>query len=117
MTTNTEKITKGAIKAFVKDKLSNSEKWATAALLRIYDYQTNEEQRVGQTKDYNGVGFSGADGEILSSFAKQLLTKGFLSPKQKTLVMRKMPKYWNQIIGISNDEALKLQVAKSLITK
>ena len=110
-----EKITKGDIKTFVKNQLGKSEKWATTALLRIYDYQTNEEQRAGYTKFYNGVGFSGADGEILSSFAQQLLTKGYLSPKQKTLVMRKMPKYWNQIISISNEELLKLQVAKSLM--
>ena len=111
-----EKITKATTKDFVKRQLSVSEKWATTALLRIYDYQTNEEQRVGYTKFYNGVGFTGADSEILSSFAEQLLRKGFLSPKQTALVMKKMPKYWNQIISISDIEKLKLQVAKSLIS-
>jgi len=110
------KVTKGAIKDFVKMKLGTSDVWAKSALLKIFDNQTNEEQRVGYTKFYNGIGFSGCDGEILSSFAQQLLKKGYLSPKQTLLVKRKMPKYWNQIISISNTEILVAQVAKSLIS-
>ena len=115
--TSTPKVTKGAIKAFVKSKLGTSDNWAKTALLRIYDYQTNEEQRDGYTKVYNGVGFTGCDGEILSSFAQQLLTKGYLSPKQTILVKRKMPKYWSQIVGLSNEQALIAQVTKDLMSK
>lgn len=115
--TSTPKVTKGAIKAFVKSKLGTSDNWAKTALLRIYDYQTNEEQQVGYTKVYNGVGFTGCDGEILSSFAQQLQTKGYLSPKQTILVKRKMPKYWSQIIGLSNEQVLIAQVTKDLMSK
>ena len=112
----TTTINNKAIKTFVKQKLTVNEKWATTALLRIFDCQTKEEQQIEATNVYNGIGFTGCDAKILSSFAKQLLYKGYLSPKQKALVMKKMPKYWNQIISISDIEKLKQQVAESLIS-
>jgi hypothetical protein len=52
------------------------------------------------------VGFTGADGEFLTSLAKQLQKKGYLSPKQMTFVFKKMPKYWKQILNISDEEKL-----------
>ena len=113
---STEKITKGEIKTFVKEKLSSSQNWALNALLKIFDYQTAEEQDWETTNVYNGVGFTGVDAEILSSMAKQYRKRGFLSEKQMAIVYRKMPKYWNQIVQISDQEKLKLQIAKSLIS-
>lgn len=110
------KITKQATRTFVKEKLATNKVWATTALLKIFDFQTKEEQKAEYTKDANGVGFSGVDGEILSSFAKQYASRGFLSPKQMDILYKKMPKYWNQIIKISDEEKLKNQVAKSLIS-
>ena len=67
------------------------------------------------TRDRNNVGFTDIDGEILSSFAKQLLSRGYLSPKQMAIVYKKMPKYWSQIVRVSNTEKLHNQVAKSLM--
>jgi len=112
----TAKLTKSATRTYVKTKLSTSEVWAKAALLKIFDFQTKDEQRYETTSEYNGVGFTGVDGEILTSFAKQLLLKGWLSPKQMTIVKKKMPKYWMQIIKLSDEEVLKAQVIKSLMT-
>ena len=100
------KITKKQIQEFVKNKLSNDPRWAKHALLKIFEFQTAEEQESEHTYFHNGVGFTGADGEILSSFAKQLQRKGYLSPKQMDLLYKKMPKYWKQIVSISDEEKL-----------
>ena len=108
-----KKITKGAIAEFVREQLSTKEQWAKAALLKIYALQTAEEQAVGDTCIYNGVGFTGVDGYILSSLAQQFKTKGWLSPKQMTIVMKKMKKYTRQIIMISDQDKLISMIQKT----
>ena len=100
------KITQEQKKNFLKNKLGNDPRWAKHALLKIFEFQTAEEQDSEHTYFHNGVGFTGADGEILTSFAKQLQRKGFLSPKQMALVFKKMPKYWKQVLTISDEEKL-----------
>lgn len=100
------KITQLQKKEFLKKKLSSDPRWVKNALLRIYAFQTSEEQNSEQTYFHNGVGFTGADGEILSSFAKQLQRKGFLSPRQMRILYKKMPKYWKQILSISDEDKL-----------
>lgn len=108
------KITKGKTIEFVKNQLSTSEKWVLRALVKIYEFQTEDEKEHETTHDYNGVGFTGVDGEILTSFAKQYLRKNYLSQKQMAIVFKKMPKYWRQIMSISDENQLKELVAKSL---
>ena len=100
------KITKYQIKEYVRTKLGTDPHWAKNALLKIFEFQTADEQEWETTHDHNGVGFTGIDGEILSSFAKQLQKKNWLSPKQMDILLKKMPKYWKQIISISDEEKL-----------
>lgn len=109
----TVKITKKAQQEFVKTKLGTSKVWAQNALLKIYDFQTQEEQQSEHTKFINGIGFTGVDGEILSSFAKQLQVRKTLSDKQMNLLFKKMPKYWKQIIAISDENQLNSLIAKT----
>jgi hypothetical protein len=99
-------VSKTQIKEFVKTKLSTDPKWAQHALLKIFEFQTLEEQRSKDTIMNNGVGFTGTDGRILSSLASQLLKKRYLSDKQMAIVFKKMPKYWIQVIKISDKEKL-----------
>jgi hypothetical protein len=87
--------------AFLREKCASDARWALRALLRIYEDQTAEEQAVGHTRVHNGVGFSGVDGEILSSFAEQFQRKGRLSPKQMAIVFKKMPRYAKQLEAAS----------------
>lgn len=101
-----DKIKKSLIKEFVQKKLSADPVWVKRALLRIYDLQTRDEQHMQGTIYNNGVGFSGTDGRILTSLAKQLIKTGYLSNKQMELLMKKMPKYWKQIVEISDKEKL-----------
>jgi hypothetical protein len=101
-----DKITKIQVKSFIKGKLAKDPKWIQNALLKIFEKQTDDEKLIEATTDHNGVGFTGVDAEILSSFAKQLKTKGYLSNKQMQLLSKKMPKYWNQIYKISDKQKL-----------
>lgn len=101
------KLTKQNITAYVRQQLSTNPVWAVKALVRIFqENQTQEEQVIEATKEDNGIGFTGTDGEILSSFAKQQLARGTLSPKQMVIVFKKMPKYHRQVIAMSNPEQL-----------
>jgi len=105
-------ITKTQIRDYVRTKLGTDPRWAKAALLKIFEFQTAEEQSAERTHEHNGIGFTGVDGEILSSFAKQFRAKGYLSPKQMNLLFKKMPKYWKQIVSISDEEKIISQISK-----
>lgn len=83
--------------ALLKEKLSSNPNWATAGCQRIYEYQTADEQNTDTTRELNGVGFSGCDAEILSSFAKQLNAGRTMSQPQMDILFRKMPKYAKQL--------------------
>ena len=106
-------VKKELIKKFLKHRLGTSKKWSQHALLKIYEYQTREEQEIQRTHDHNGVGFTGVDGEILSSFAEQLKRRGDLSEKQMAIVYKKMPKYWHQVMMISDIPMLENLVLSS----
>ena len=88
---------KEATKTYLKNQLATNPAWAIKALVKLYTYQTACEQAVGHTEENNGVGFSGVDSEILSSFAVQINKGRTLSPKQMTIVYRKLPRYWKQV--------------------
>lgn len=87
-------------KEFIKEKLATNALWAIRGMLRIYQYQTEQEKSSEQTIEDNGIGFSGCHGTIFSSFSEQYLKKGFLSDKQVAIVMKGMPKYAGQLIKI-----------------
>jgi hypothetical protein len=73
------------------------------ALLWIYKYQTPGEKESYTTDNLNGVGFSGPDAFILTSFAKQVVEKQFLSEKQMAILRRKIGKYAGQMARISTE--------------
>ena len=70
------------------------------SLMLIYARQTADEQRIQATTDYNTVGFTGCDGEILSSFAEGYQKFGKLSEKQMAIARPKMKKYWRQLLEV-----------------
>ena len=71
-----QKVTKKQQQEFLKEKLSTSKVWALNALVKIYENQTEDEQNSEHTIEANGIGFSGLDGNILSSFATQYKKRG-----------------------------------------
>jgi hypothetical protein len=93
--------TKAARVAHFRKMLGTVQKWACRGLLAIYKYQTAAEKAVQETRELNGVGFSGCDAEILSSFAEQYSRRGWLSEKQLAILHRKMPKYAKQLLKVA----------------
>ena len=83
-----------------KKKIATDKRWATRALIVIYEKQTEDEKAIGTTKHHNQVGFNGVDSEILSSFAEQIKRGRSLSPKQRTILHKKMPKYASQLYSL-----------------
>ena len=103
--------------AYIKQMLSTNDRWMLKGLYTIFLKQTSQEQASEVTQDHNGVGFTGADANILTSFAKQFVKKGgvamlviegavtadtFFSPKQLPILRKKMPKYARQLMELSH---------------
>jgi hypothetical protein len=102
---------KDAIKTYIQNQLATNPAWAVKALVKLYTYQTADEQSAGHTSHDNNVGFSGCDSEILSSFAVQVNRGRNLSAKQMAIVFKRMPRYWRQVAGfISADKMAQIEV-------
>lgn len=108
------KVTNVQIRNFIKSKLATDKNWALRALVRVYECQTANEQIAETTNENNGVGFTGADAEFLTSLAKQYQLRATLSDKQMIHVFKKMPKYWKQVSIFIGEEKLKNIVTDSL---
>jgi len=106
-------MTKIQIKTFFKTKLSIDSNWAVKGMLKIYEFQTADEQADKVTRNENNVGFTGCDAEILSSFCEQVKKGRTLSEKQMSLIFRKMPKYWKQLASISDMAKVESAVTKT----
>jgi hypothetical protein len=83
--------------ALIRERIRTNDAVLKRALLRLYSFQTDDEKWTGSTQDRNGAGFNGVDSEILSSFAVQLSTRGWLSPKQLSVARKLLPKYAQQL--------------------
>ncbi len=71
-------------------------------IIRIYENQTQDEQRSLSTKHNNGEGFNGTDATFFSSLAQQILNSPRpygkrLSPRQREIARKHMGKYWRQL--------------------
>lgn len=97
----------------IKALLEKSSKAIERGILAIYERQTADEKATESTNHENGVGFSGADAEILSSFASQIMRKESrgvalgqcLSEKQIVIARKKMLKYARQLAEIANEKS------------
>lgn len=81
----------------IRAKITSNSEAAIKAMMKIYANQTEDEQDAEATRHRNNVGFNGTDAEILSSFSKQYQKRGFLSPKQNAILMKKIGKYAGQL--------------------
>ena len=99
-------MTKKALLAALKERLAQDDRWALRALTVVYMNQTADERRAEQTIEHNGIGFSGPDAEILSSFARQYQQRGCLSPRQMNVLRRKIPSYAGQVASVADTTRL-----------
>ncbi len=86
----------------MRSNLLENDRWAVRALSAIYRNQTADEQANDETSEDNGIGFSGFDAPILSSFAKQVEDNRTLSSRQMEVLKKKIGKYSKQLILIAN---------------
>lgn len=81
----------------LKELINENERFTVWALLEVFKNQTSVEQECQATIDLNGIGFSGVDAEILTSFAQQYQRRQSLSDKQMAIARRRVPAYAAQI--------------------
>ena len=93
----------GWTKDHIQFLLVRSDKALQRGLLQIYARQTESEKSQGSTTEDNGVGFSGRDGEFLSTVAVQLkrFPNGCLTENQIKYVRPLMLKYWRQLLEVA----------------
>ena len=100
-----ERALNGWTKDHIQHILMTSDKALERGLLQIYSRQTADEQRSKETKEDNGVGFSGQDGEFLSDVASRVLKGQRLTENQIRIVRPKMLKYWRQLLEVAATSA------------
>ena len=88
----------------IRELLDRNNVAVIKGLVRIYECQTDSERTYDNTIEDNGIGFSGCDGEILTSIANQFLKWGSITEKQFAIVKKKMVKYAGQLAKIANGE-------------
>jgi len=94
----------------IKDKILTDDRWLVRGLLAIYKYQTSIEQQDEQTRDHNGVGFTGYDAQFLSQMVEFYNRYKRLSPKQIHAIRfrrngkPKLGCYARQLAKIANQE-------------
>jgi len=92
-------------KELVRERLERNDKWVQAAVVSIFNGQTESEKAVGATHEDNGIGFNGVDAEFLSSLATQIIKRGFLTVGQLPYARKKILKYSKQLADIANQAA------------
>jgi hypothetical protein len=101
----------------LRHRLASNDRWALRALLRIYQNQTADEQCREATIERNGIGFTGPDAEILTSFARQYQRRGCLSPKQMVILRRRIPAYARQIVQGSDTTRIEAALCGTATTQ
>lgn len=96
----------------IREQITSSSNQAIKAMLRIYEYQTVDEQVYGDVTSQNGVGFVITDSEILTSLSKQYLKNGRLSEKQVAIIFKKIGKYAGQLLRQAIDKGLYVKEGK-----
>lgn len=96
---------------WLRQKLATDPSWAVRALKALYKQQTDAEKQDASTHDENGVGFSGNDAEILSSFASRVIAweetapanrlyTSPLSPRQMEVLLKRIKRYAGQLLSL-----------------
>ena len=101
----------------LRQRLASNDRWALRALLRIYQNQTADEQNSESPIERNGIGFTGPDAEILTSFARQYQRRGCLSDRQMIILRRRIPAYARQIVQGSDTTRLEAAFSGSATTQ
>lgn len=86
----------------ISNLIQNNDKVLYKALIKLFSFQTDSEQKCDETHFNNGVGFNHADAPFLSSVAKFVMNRGYLTDKQKYVTRKRLVKYNKQLTRIAN---------------
>lgn len=103
---------KKAIENALKEQITTNPKQAVKAMMRIFEYQTADEQQNGSVYEYNGVGFAGTDAKLLTSFCNFYMQHGYLSEKQLGILKKKIAKYAGQLTRLAIEKGLYVKEGK-----
>lgn len=99
------KPTKKETIAHFKKMLFTDSQWAIRALLRLYQYQTEEEKNHYTANTQNNRGFNKVDAELLTAFAKRIKINEQLTYKQLHVLHKRIQKYAKQLYEISMENS------------
>jgi len=80
--------------------IDSSDEWAVGALVRLYQFQTPDEQQAHRTDHLNECGFNSFDAGALSNIAEFYQDKEFLTLRQLAFVKKALKKYINQLLRV-----------------
>ena len=92
----------------IKVLLQTNDKMVSKSVVKLYEYQTSDEQDAGETNVHNGAGFNSRDAGFLSSIAKQIMSGRSITEKQLNATRKALFKYSGQLARIAN---IKAQIA------
>ena len=89
-------------KARIQELLETNNEMVAKSILKLYEYQTDDEQNNGTSSKNNGYGFNKFDAEFLSSIAQWILSGKKLTQKQLETSRKRLLKYSEQLAKIAN---------------
>ena len=111
------KITKKGLQGFIKYMIKTDRRWTLRALIVIYNGQSEEEKRFSASSKRNNMGFNKIDAGRLSKVAERYKRHKCISDGDFTMARALLPKYWEQILNLSNRAVLESQYRKYIITQ
>jgi len=103
-----EGYTRKQIVSYMRLRLRYDWNWTSQALLRLYEFQTLSEKTSGVSVEQNGMGFSGFDAPFLSHVVCRLRCHANFAPEMKDKIQRKVRRYAEQVVEISDMDKLKV---------
>jgi hypothetical protein len=88
----------------IKQMLATRPTAVSRGIVAIWKLQTNSEQNAGHTHESNGVGYSGAHAEFMTSLADWINKGKTLTPKQLASGRRIILRYAGQLTKIANGD-------------
>lgn len=106
---------KEALTAAMREQITRDEARAARALVRVYQYQAQDEKRARDVRHRNGVGFMPQDAKLLTGIACWVLAGHTLTEKQFACVRDRIGKYAGQLVEQAISHGLIKKVGKQYL--
>lgn len=106
-----------AKKVQIQSLIDTDDRAVARAVVRIYQRQTEDEQRASETKHHNTIGFNASDAKFLTGVARYVIANGKIDTEYHMMKTRKLiRRYWRQLIEIAEETNLKrMQMGKETV--